>query len=127
VIENLISVDPPIAEKVVESTKLLTWLLKRIKVKTFDSNRQYASEMLSILLQGSQNNKIKFKDAGGVSIVLQVLSTYKRKDPKDADEVEMMENLFDSLCSALSEKENKEVFLEDEGVELMLLMLRYCI
>jgi beta-catenin-like protein 1 len=49
---------------------------------------------------------------------------YKRKDPADDDEAEMMENFFTSLCSALAEPEIKKSFLEGEGVELMLIMIK---
>jgi beta-catenin-like protein 1 len=52
------------------------------------------------------------------------LASYKRKDPKDGDEVEMMENLFDCVCSLVAEQELKEMFIAEEGVELMLIILR---
>lgn len=35
-----------------------------------------------------------------------------------------MENLFDALCSALAEPEIKKAFLDGEGVELMLIMMK---
>lgn len=38
-----------------------------------------------------------------------------------------MENLFDSLCSALSEPEIKSLFLASEGVDLMLLMMKWAV
>ncbi|TPX69153.1 hypothetical protein SpCBS45565_g02755 [Spizellomyces sp. 'palustris'] len=124
VIENLISIDPSIAEVVVEKTTFLSWLLQRVRVKTFDSNRQYASEMLAILLQNSRPNRIKLGELGGVDTLLRVIAAYKRKDPKDPDEVELMENIFDVLCAALIEPEIKEKFLEGEGLELMILLLK---
>ena len=43
----------------------------------------------------------------------------------DADETEFMENVFDSLCSALSEPQIKDLFLASEGVDLMVLMMKY--
>lgn len=43
----------------------------------------------------------------------------------DPDETEFMENIFDALCSALGETENKKLFLDSEGVDLMVLMLKY--
>ncbi|KAJ3403696.1 hypothetical protein HDV05_007667 [Chytridiales sp. JEL 0842] len=124
VIENLISVDPTISETVVSKTTLLPWLLQRIKSKTFDSNRQYASELLAILLQQSRPNRLKVGELNGMPKLLQVLASYKKKDPKDGDEIEMMENLFDALCSLVAEPELKEMFLAEEGVELMLIILR---
>lgn len=45
---------PHLAEAVLQRTKLLKWLLGRIRVKgAADSNKQYASEILSILMQVS--------------------------------------------------------------------------
>jgi beta-catenin-like protein 1 len=35
-----------------------------------------------------------------------------------------MENMFDCLCSALAEREMKAAFLEAEGVELMIIMMK---
>lgn len=42
----------------------------------------------------------------------------------DADETEFMENLFDALCSALGEAPIKKLFLESEGPDLMVLMMK---
>ena len=52
------------------------------------------------------------------------MKQYRRKDPADADEIEFMENVFDALCSALTEPDNKAKFLEGEGVELMVIMMK---
>lgn len=49
----LLQLRPALAEAVLARTKLLKWLLSRIKVKGSDSNKQYASEVLSILMQVS--------------------------------------------------------------------------
>lgn len=35
-----------------------------------------------------------------------------------------MENVFDSLCSALAEPEIKKAFLDCEGVDLMVLIMK---
>ncbi|CAG8537622.1 13610_t:CDS:10 [Ambispora leptoticha] len=124
VIENLTSFDPSLSEVVIQKTNLMEWILNRIKVKAFDSNKQYASEILAILLQDSRDNRLKLSELNGVDVLLQVLNAYKRKDPKDEDETEMMENFFDALCSAVTELEVKQKFLEGEGVELMLIMMK---
>ncbi|KAJ3190594.1 hypothetical protein HK101_008572 [Irineochytrium annulatum] len=124
VVENLISVDPTVAELVVSKTPLLPWLAKRVKVKTFDSNRQYASELLAILLQTSRANRLALNAIDGFTALMQVIASFKRKDPKDGDEVEMMENVFDALCLGLAEPEVKAKFLEEEGIELMLIVIR---
>lgn len=49
---------------------------------------------------------------------------YRRRDPVDADETEFMENVFDSLCSALSEESIKAMFLAAEGPDLMVLIMK---
>ena len=62
----------------------------------------------------------------GLDTLLMCLNAYKRRDPAGGDdEVEFMENLFDALCSALMEKENKVEFKAAEGFELMIMMIKY--
>lgn len=36
-----------------------------------------------------------------------------------------MENVFDTLCSALIEPETKQLFLQEEGVDLMVILMKY--
>ncbi|KAF9931991.1 hypothetical protein FBU30_009170 [Linnemannia zychae] len=124
VLENLTSIDVALAETIVSKSGLLPWMIKRLKVKAFDSNKQYCSELLAILLQSSSANRKKLGEISGIDDLLQLLATYKRKDPKDDDEIELLENLFDGLCSALIERENKRLFLEGEGIELMVIMIK---
>jgi len=52
---------------------------------------------------------------------------YKRHDPSSVEEIEFMENLFNSLCSALMLPANRDRFLKGEGIQLMNLMLRFVI
>ena len=42
----------------------------------------------------------------------------------DTEETEFMENLFDALCSTLSEQKAKQLFLDAEGPDLMILMIK---
>ncbi|CAH1183171.1 unnamed protein product [Phaedon cochleariae] len=124
IIENLIELRTEITN---EATKqgLLAWLLKRLKVKApFDGNKLYASEMLSILLQDNEKNRLALGDLDGIDGLLQQLAFYKRHDPNSAEEHELMENLFNSLCSALMVVQNRDRFLKGEGLQLMNLMLR---
>jgi len=60
----------------------------------------------------------------GIEIILKVLSQFRRRDPLDTEEAEFMENLFDALCSALSEQKAKQLFLDAEGPDLMILMIK---
>lgn len=116
-IENLIEVKPAVAELVCEKTKLFRWLLTKIRQKEFDGNKQYASEILAILLQNSKANQKKLGQMNGVDVMLQAVAMYKSKDPKTQDEEEMLENLFDCLCCLVMP-------LKAEGVELMIIIMK---
>jgi beta-catenin-like protein 1 len=53
-----------------------------------------------------------------------LIQVYRRKDAASEDESEMVENYFNALCSLLNEPENKQRFLESEGIELMVIMMK---
>lgn len=124
IVENMIEVKPQVAELVCERTKLLRWLLTRLKVREFDVNKLYASEILAILLQNSTINQRRLGQLNGVDTILQAVAMYKSRDPKTTDEEEMLENLFDCLCSVVMPTENKDRFVKAEGVELMIIIMK---
>ncbi|EPQ59414.1 DUF1716-domain-containing protein [Gloeophyllum trabeum ATCC 11539] len=124
VFENILGFNPELSTTLVDKTSIMTWLLNRVKSKTHDENRGYAAEILSILLQNNRKNRLTFGDKDGVEILLNILSQYRRRDPVDGDEAEFMENIFDTLCSALGEPEIKDLFLKSEGVDLMVLLMK---
>ncbi|KAF3154006.1 hypothetical protein TWF225_002366 [Orbilia oligospora] len=126
VFENLAS-NQTVSERVVKETKVLGWLLERIKVKEspVSQNKQYAAEILSILVQSSAQNRKRLIEIDGVDVLLQLLSPYRKRDPtKGAEEEELFENMFDTLICLVDEKEGKEKLVEAEGVELCLIMIR---
>ena len=132
IIENLVEFRPEVCKDAAEAG-LLNWLIaKKLKVKVpFDANKLYASEILSILLQDEPANRKMFAEltvggaaGGAMDSLLQQLAYYKRHNPNSPEELEMMENIFDSLCSLLLYTPNRELFLKAEGLQLMNLMLR---
>ncbi|XP_053573870.1 beta-catenin-like protein 1 isoform X1 [Bombina bombina] len=124
IIENLTEFRPEICSDAAQQG-LLQWLLKRLKAKVpFDANKLYCSEILAILLQNNDETRELLGELDGIDVLLQQLSVFKRHDPGTAEEQEMMENLFDSLCSCLMLSSNRERFLKGEGLQLMNLMLR---
>ncbi|RMJ27349.1 DUF1716 domain protein [Aspergillus sp. HF37] len=126
VLENLAS-QASIAEKIGQDSAVLSWLLSRIQQKEapLTQNKQYAAEILAILLQTSAKNREKFMSAEGVDILLQLLSQYRKRDPeKDSDEEEYVENLFDCLICLVDEDTGKSKFLEGEGIELAQIMIK---
>ncbi|KAI1029876.1 hypothetical protein LB503_008349 [Fusarium chuoi] len=125
-IENLCS-RQSVAERVGEDEKLLQWLLQRIQRKedTVSQNKQYAAEILAILAQMSVANRTKLINLDAVDLLLQLIAPYRRRDPdKGGDEEECMENIFASLTCLADEAAGKAKFIDAEGVELCLIMLK---
>ncbi|KAJ5177391.1 uncharacterized protein N7500_000090 [Penicillium coprophilum] len=126
VMENLAS-QTSHAEAIGQDAAILPWILSRIQRKeaAVSQNKQYAAEILAILLQSTTKNRTKFIELDGIDILLQLLSAYRKRDPaKDSDEEEYVENLFDALICLVEEDTGKEKFVEAEGVELALIMLK---
>lgn len=126
VIENLLS-QPSNTDMLGQDTTLVKWLLARIQKpeKPTSQNKQYASEITSILAQSSRPNRKRIAESNGVEIFLTNVAPYRRDDPeKDSDEEEYVENLFNCLSSIVEEPIGKSKFLSAEGVELCLLLVR---
>jgi beta-catenin-like protein 1 len=126
VLENLAS-RTSLAEKIGQDTTVLTWLFHRIQKKesSVTQNKQYAAEVLAILLQSSSVNRRKVTELDGVDTLLQILAVYRKRDPvKGSEEEEFVENVFDSLTCVVDEPEGKAKFVEAEGVELCLIMIK---
>ncbi|KAK4018024.1 hypothetical protein OUZ56_000094 [Daphnia magna] len=124
IVENLTEIRPEVCLQAAQQG-LLSWIMKRLKAKSpFDANKLYCSEILSILLQGTPENRQLLGEIDGIDILLQQLAIFKRQDPKTGEEQEMMENLFDCVCSSLIHVPNRDKFLKGEGLQLMNLMLR---
>ena len=127
VVENLCSQQSIVESLGVKNEGLLKWLLARVrrKEKRIGQNMQYAAEVLAISLQSSKETRRRFAEIDGVEALLQLLSAYRKKDPeKDSDEEEYVENLFDCLVCVADEPLGKDKFVDAEGVELCLIMLR---
>ena len=126
VLENLAS-QTSLAEKIGQDTTVLKWLLDRIpkKESPVSQNKQYAAEIMAILLQSSPMNRRKLCELDGVDLLLQILAAYRKRDPlKGTEEEEFVENVFDSLTCVVDESEGKKKFVEAEGVELCLIMIK---
>jgi hypothetical protein len=54
-----------------------------------------------------------------------IIQQFRKRDPSSADETEFMENVFDILCSSLIEPETKHLFLQEEGVDLMVIIMKF--
>ncbi|KAK0386670.1 hypothetical protein NLU13_6505 [Sarocladium strictum] len=126
VLENLCS-RSAVATRLAENEKLIQWLLKRIQREEsqVSQNKQYAAEILAILAQASPENRRKLITVDAIDTMLQLVAPYRRRDPdKGSEEEEYMENLFEALTCLADEPEGKLKFIEAEGLELCLIMLR---
>jgi beta-catenin-like protein 1 len=126
VLESLAS-QQPVADRIGTET-VLNWLCNRIRTPEtpLTQNKQYAAEVLQVLLQSSPLLRSRLaKEVEGVDLFLQILAHYRKRDPpKDTPEEEYVENVFDALTCVLDERAGKTAFVEAEGVELVLIMLK---
>ena len=125
-LENLAS-RPSIVATIGKETKLLSWLLLRMQKSdsAVTQNKQYSAEVLAILLQSSPTNRAQIISLNGIDVFLQLVSLYRKRDPaKGTEEEEFVENVFDCLTCCVDDSEGKAKFIEAEGVELSLIMLR---
>jgi len=58
----------------VRRTALLRWLLKRLKPREFDTNKEAAGSLLALLLQTHPPNAQSLADINGIDALLQVFS-----------------------------------------------------
>jgi beta-catenin-like protein 1 len=125
-IENAVELRPETATVAAEHPGLLDWMLKRLRPKTVaDGNKQYTAEVLAVILQsGGEAARKKFVELNGVELMLRAVAPYKSRDPETTEEEEFIENAFDVLCAVLMEPGAKKAFVEADGAELMVLILK---
>eukprot|EP01137_Pigoraptor_chileana_P031567 Opistho-2@19578 len=125
VVENLVELRQNIARDIVSRTQIMPWMMGRLRSGApFDGVRLYCSEVLAILLQSVDENRVKLGELDGIDLLLRTVAPYKRKDPQSNEESEFVENLFDCICAALLSAPNKARFVDVEGIELCLIMLK---
>ncbi|CAG9464525.1 unnamed protein product [Pedinophyceae sp. YPF-701] len=128
VVENLLdALGPSIADLLSERTSLVTWLVARVdpkKFKELDQVKELAGEMLAVMAQNSDAVKKDLGASGALVTLLRTINAYKKTDPQTLEEQEFMFSAFDSLLAALTLQANVDAFVQAEGVQLMLLVLR---
>ncbi|VDI05036.1 Hypothetical predicted protein [Mytilus galloprovincialis] len=90
----------------------------------YNISQTYFGKMEKGISPATTKNRLLIGEYDGIDVLLQQLASYKRNDPSNKEELEYMENLFDSMCSCLMRTENRAKFLRGEGLQLMNLMLR---
>lgn len=88
-------------------------MLDRLKnVKEFEGNKQYVSELLSILMQSSTANQLQLAAMNGIDGLLSCVFPYKSRNARTDGEEEYVANLFGCICSCLMPAENKLKFMQ---------------
>ncbi|KAL7792597.1 DUF1716 domain-containing protein, partial [Trichoderma ceciliae] len=126
VLENLSS-QKSVATRMCEEDALLMWLLRRIQrsESPVTQNKQYAAEVLAILAQAAPENCEKLISLDAIDIMLQLVAPFRRRDPeKGGPEEEFVENLFESLTCLVDAPTGRPKFLEAEGTELCLILIK---
>mmetsp|Transcript_3243 Transcript_3243/g.7202 ORF Transcript_3243/g.7202 Transcript_3243/m.7202 type:complete len:592 (+) Transcript_3243:47-1822(+) len=127
-IENLAEIAPSeTANRFARVPKFLPWLLKRVSIdKKMDSNKANAAETLGVILYNSTSavDAMGKKDPDGLDTLLRGISGYRKMDPADSEEVEFMENMFDSLCLLMLVESHQVNFGKKQGLELMIRMMK---
>ena len=111
----------------ISRSQLPTYLLTRslANESPVTQNKQYAAEVLAILLQSSPSAIDRFLALDGVDEYLQALAPYRKREPsRGTEEEEFVENLFACLICAVDTMPGKTAFLAAEGPELCLIMIR---
>ncbi|KAG9563900.1 DUF1716-domain-containing protein, partial [Aureobasidium melanogenum] len=112
---------------IIAQDPILRYLLTRISrsEKSVSQNKQYAAEVMQVLSQASSSVRDRLISLNAIDKLLQLLSAYRKRDPeRDSTEQEYAEDLFDTLTILSAPLPGKTAFLEAEGTELMLLMLK---
>eukprot|EP00892_Ulva_mutabilis_P003222 jgi/Ulvmu1/12900/UM098_0088.1 len=127
--QNMGDVDPRVLTALSEHQLLVPWLVDRIYVvknRKFDENKGLAAEMLATLAQFSMPCRKKLIAEGAMDKLMVTMSGYRKikKPLKEKSEEEFVLELCNIFSACCIEASGKQQFLEYEGVELMLIMLK---
>ncbi|KAJ4462274.1 putative ARM repeat superfamily protein [Paratrimastix pyriformis] len=125
IVENLVEVRPSLVDLLGTRTGLLDFLVGRLRAKEAEvtPNRLYCSEILAIMVQGSEVNQRRVGVNPGIDLLLRIIARYRKRDVATEVEVELLENMFNVVCACLLIDENRSRFLQADGVDLMIILV----
>eukprot|EP00455_Lapot_gusevi_P024506 TRINITY_DN2552_c0_g2_i2.p1 TRINITY_DN2552_c0_g2~~TRINITY_DN2552_c0_g2_i2.p1 ORF type:complete len:529 (-),score=111.18 TRINITY_DN2552_c0_g2_i2:168-1754(-) len=126
ILENLTEIRPSACQTIVESSKILDFLIRRMEQPKIDDNKLYASELLAILLGegGGDTVRRKLGEGGIFRRLVDLANIYNRKDLGRAEEVEYFNNIIDCMCSALMFFPNQVVFAQARGISVTIGLIK---
>lgn len=119
-------------------TKLIPWLLdtassaRSMGILSYITSREEAHGIItnwgaiptttSATGNGNNNNNKKTTTLDGIEILLQIVARFRKTQPRDADEVELLENTATAMAGILNYggPASVQAFLDAQGVELVL-------
>ncbi len=124
VLENFTDIYPYAVKILSEKTKILSWLLNRIRTDEINkpNNRLFASEMLYTLAQSSSEVQIALAEKEAIPHLLMIL--IKHKSIGDSTEEEFVLNIVNIISTCMFVKENQTIFRNSDGVGIILSMLK---
>jgi len=124
IIDNLIDFRAEIAQSGCKD--IVNWMVKTLsETDEFNPIKLSISELLSVLLLSSNENKLHFNECNGMDVLLRQVAYYRRIAPQTGDEHEFLEQTINCLCTAVFDCDaNRESFFKEEGVDLVELILR---
>lgn len=131
VFENLFELKPEAVDVAGQKTNLIKWILGQLiseegataVLESFNDNKLYASEILAILMQSPQN-QVHFSALNLMPQLVFFLRTLQEMTQFPMDFKEAMLNLFNCLALALMNKSCQDEFAENEGIDVMLRLLK---
>ena len=125
IIDNLIDFDGEIVSTF-NPEPLIKWMVKELtEAIEFNPVKLSITELLSIILINSEESKPLLAELGCIDALLQQVAHYKRVAPVTGDEHEFLEQSIDCLCTGiLNCEQNHKCFLDEEGIDLIVLVLR---
>lgn len=124
IVENLVDLDEKNSSNSAIKS-LIEWMVKKLDVDAFTEIKVSISEVLSILTMTNDDNKNQLGKLGAIDVLLRQVAKYRAIAPQTGDEHEYMEQIIVCLeTSMFNYDPNKLIFIKEEGVDLVELVLR---
>lgn len=129
--ENLFELKPKSAALGGEKTGLALWLLQQLcpengildLKESFSKMTLYSSEILSIILQEPSVQSL-FVTEPAIQAFVRTIRTLQGEKLLDMEMKETLLNLFNCLSLVLLNPEARELFADNEGIEVMLKLIK---
>ncbi|GJD12048.1 Beta-catenin-like protein 1 [Galdieria sulphuraria] len=120
ILENILELNPAFSKQLAKDTNLFLLLTQYLN-PSISSISLYCSEILAVVLQENDEIREYFGQLGLMDNILKAIAPYRKHKVNESDLLEMVENLFDCLCSLLFVSSNKDRWIQLEGIRIICL------